>query len=128
MLRQLQEWSIRRAADKRARTSAWAEADRVGIDGLTNFERDAVAALTPITGPLSLSRAGSGMPYLFGPIPNSQMTLYLYGDEAQVHGFEPSYRRERWDFTLPQESIADLVGYVREALQPNKSLERTRGR
>jgi len=126
MLRQLQEWSRRRAAEKRAHNAAWAEAERVGDDGLSNFERDAIAALTPMTGALFLERAGAGMPYLFGPIPATPLTLYLYADEAQVHGMKPAYRRESWDFTSPQESIADLVGYVREALQPNKSLERTR--
>jgi hypothetical protein len=128
MLRQLQEWSRRRAAEKRARSAAWAEAEQVGDDGFTNFERDAIAALTPITGSLMLNRASAGMPYLFGPIPATLLTLYLYADEAQVHGREPAYRRERWDFDSPQESISDLVGYVREALQPNKSLERTRER
>ena len=128
MLRQLQEWSRRRGEEKRARSAAWAEAERMGDDGLTNFERDAIAALTPITGSLLLNRAGSGMPYLFGPIPTTPLTLYLYADEAQVHGRKPAYRRERWDFSSPQESISDLVGYVREALQPNKSLERTRER
>jgi hypothetical protein len=128
MLRQLQEWSRRRAEEKRARNAAWVEAERVGDDGLTNFERDAIAALTPITGTLLLNRAAAGMPYLFGPIPATPMTLYLYADEAQVHGIEPAYRRERWDFSSPQESISDLVGYVHEALQPNNSFERTRGR
>jgi hypothetical protein len=66
------------------------------------------------------------MPYLFGPIPSTQLTLYLYSDEAQVHGKKPVYMRERWDFESPQESIADLVQNVRAALQPNTSLERTR--
>jgi hypothetical protein len=56
------------------------------------------------------------------------MVLYLYADEAQVYGIEPPYRRERWDFDFPGDSISDLVAYVRRALQPNTSLARTRER
>jgi hypothetical protein len=128
MLRQLQEWSRARREARQARASAWTEAERVGEDGLTNFERDVIAALTPLTGQLTLTRAKEGLPLLSGPIPNSTMTLCLYADEAQVHGIEPPYRRESWDFDLPRDSISDLVSYVRRALQPNTSLERARGR
>jgi len=133
MLRKLQDWSRRRADRKAARAdmeatgaTAWARAVHVGDDELTNFERDAIAALEPITGPLSLERASSGLRVLSGQIPNTAMTLYLYADEAQVHGLRPAYRRERWDFISPQESVSDLVNYVRNVLQPNISLQRDR--
>jgi hypothetical protein len=135
MLRQLQEWSRRRAEMRAARadrevagSTEWAKAEHVGDDGLTNFERDAISALEPITGPLSLVRASSGLPVLRGSIPNTRMTLHLYADEAQVHGLKPAYRRERWDFNSPQDSISDLVNYVRNVLQPNISLQADRER
>jgi hypothetical protein len=126
MLRRIHAWFSNRRATATRRAAAWAHANDIGADGLTVFEKQAIDALQPVTGALNLRRAGEKMPYLVGPIPNSAMTLYLYGDEAQVSGIGHGYRMERWDFESPEASISDLLGYVRSALQSDSSLERSK--
>jgi hypothetical protein len=110
------KWRAMRRARKADRELAWRGASDIGVDGLSNFERKAIAALEPITGSLTLSRANAKMPYLWGPVPKSNLVLYLYGDEAQVHGASTKYMRERWDYESPEASIRDLVKFIREHL------------
>jgi hypothetical protein len=120
-------WVQRRRTDREASESAWREATALGADGRTNFERMALGELEAIVGPITVARGSGQMPYLFGVIPGTDLTLYLYADEAQVHGGARMFRKERWDYRLPKDSIADLVAYVRASLPSNNRFERSRG-
>ena len=79
---------------------------------MTTFERDALAALEPLTGALTLTRKSGRLPFLTGPIPGTDLVLYLYGVEAQVAGPHVSFRKEEWDYDTPADSIKDLVAFV----------------
>jgi hypothetical protein len=120
-------WLQRRRVNREASESAWREAAVLGADGRTNFERMALSELEAIVGPIALARGSSQMPYLFGVIPGTNLTLYLYADEAQVHGGARIFRKERWDYRLPEDSIEDLVAFVRASLPSNNRFERSRG-
>jgi hypothetical protein len=113
--------------DREVSESAWREANALGDDGRTNFERVALSELEAIVGPITLARGSSQLPYLFGPIPGTDLTLYLYADEAQVHGGPRIFRKERWDYRPPQDSIEDLVSFVHASLPSNNRFERSRG-
>jgi hypothetical protein len=110
------EWQEKRRFKKAAREAAWQDANDTGADGLSNFERRVLAALEPVVGPLSLIRAGAKMPYLWGSVPNTNLVLYIYGDEAQVHGDRQIFRKERWDYDSPDAYIRDLVAFIRNRL------------
>jgi len=58
------------------------------------------------------------MPYLWDPVPNTNLVLYIYGDEAQVHGDRVKFTKERWDYDSPEDSIQDLVKFISERLPP----------
>jgi hypothetical protein len=120
-------WLQRRRVDREASESVWREATALGADGQTNFERMALSELEAIVGPITLARGSTQMPYLFGVIPGTDLTLYLYADEAQVHGGARTFRKERWDYRLPKDSIEDLVAFVRASLPSNNRFERSRG-
>jgi hypothetical protein len=120
-------WIQRRRMDREASESAWREATVLGADGRTNFERLAVSELEALVGPIALARGSEQMPYLFGVIPGTDLTLYLYADEAQVHGGARKFLRERWDYRFPKDSIEDLVAFVRVSLPSNNRFERSRG-
>jgi len=127
MFRKIKQWFVRERTRRAASISAWAGMAELGDDGFSQFERQAIAALETITGRLTLVRSEGDMHFLTGTIPNTSLTLYLYEDEAQVSGPDTSYRKERWDFDRPAESIDHLGSFIRVRLQSNKSLERTRG-
>jgi hypothetical protein len=119
MFQRLTAWRNRRRAAKIARTSAWRTAEDTGDDSLTNFQRLALPALEAVTGPLALSRAGTNESYLTGPILNTDLVLYLYTDEAQVHGATRRFIAEKWDYDSPEALINELVSFVRTSLQSN---------
>jgi hypothetical protein len=127
VLQSFKSWVQRRRMNREARESAWREANVLGADGKTNFERLAVSELEALVGPITLARGGEQMPYLSGGIPGTDLTLYLYADEAQVHGGARKFLRERWDYRRPKDSIEDLVAFVRANLPSNNRLERSRG-
>ena len=104
-------WPARRRERRRQFDAAWYLQDRPGSDGLSPFERDAIAALEPVVGKLALVRNENGC--LIGQIPNSEMRLFLWGNEAQVWASGSKFRREYWDYDTPNESIADLLRFVR---------------
>ena len=81
-----------------------------------------ISALETLTGHLDLKRAES-QDILVGTVPGTPWTLYIYGDEIQVDTGERGYRRERWDFATPEDSIADVVAFVRKGLRSNSALE-----
>ena len=126
MLASFTAWLQRKRQSHAAQKSAWSEASTFGEDGYTNFERDAIARLGSITGKLSLIRGNGDPLQLSGPIPDTPLVLYLCVDEAQVHGVGVSYRKEKWDFDTPEDSVKSLVSFVREYLQSNNRIERPR--
>jgi hypothetical protein len=128
VLHRIRAWWKRIRESHAVHIVAWSEADTVGADGYTNFERNAITSLEPITGKLTLVRGTGNLLLWTGPIPGTPLVLYLYGDEAQVWGPKVSYRKEQWDFDTPAESVESLVTFVRACLQSNKSLERSRER
>ena len=119
MFQQFTGWWKRRRGRKVAHTSAWRTADNAGADGLTNFQRLALPALEAVTGPLVLSRAGANETYLIGPIPDTDLVVYLYADEAQVHGTARHFTAEKWDYDSPEALINGMVSFVRAGLQSN---------
>ena len=119
MALQLTGWWKRLRARSKAHDLAWQSAEDVGKDGLTNFQRLALPALEAVTGPLTLSRVGRNEFYLTGPIPNTDLVLYLYTDEAQAHGSSRKFIAEKWDYDSPEALINALVSFVRAGLQSN---------
>jgi hypothetical protein len=78
---------------------------------------------------LTIERGGRvDRPTLSAQMGDTGLVLTLWGEDAQVHDAQGHslYRRERWDFASPQESIADLVAKVRANLRPNNRFERSR--
>ena len=121
MFQGFKSWRLRRKERRAAREAAWRGADELGQDGLSRFERQAIAALEPLVGRLKLVRSDGELRVLTGPIPGTAMKLYLYADEAQVWGPKKPFRRERWDYDSPEDSIRDLVAFVTTNLQSNNA-------
>jgi len=82
-----------------------------------------VKALEPVTGPLALKRSGKRESYLAGAISGTDLVLYLYLDEAQVHGSKHRFIAEKWDYDSPDTLIDGLVSFVRARLQSNHAFE-----
>jgi hypothetical protein len=120
MLARLIGWVKQRRKARNTGEAAWRAALMTGQDGLTSFERDAVAAIEILAGRLSVERSGRpDRPTLSARIPNSDLVVTLWGEDAQlqtVNG-ESIYRKERWDFSTPQESVADLARCVASYLR-----------
>ena len=123
MFRRLINWLQRQRLNSAAHASAWRGAAESGPDDLTNFQRLAVKALEPVTGPLALNRSGTGESYLSGSISGTDLVLYLYLDEAQVHGAKHRFIAEKWDYDSPGTLIDGLVSFVRARLQSNRAFE-----
>jgi uncharacterized cupin superfamily protein len=114
----LNERRVARAASK----AAWRDAIATAPDGLTGFERQALVAVEKLVGHLSIERSGRfDRPTLSARIPNSSLVLTLWGEDAQVHRVDGRevYRKERWDFATPQESMDDLVDKMAMYLRSN---------
>lgn len=113
MLAEIKKWLAKRRIKTAAWESAWANAALYGTDGRTNFQRLALAALTPLFETLKLeSKSGEVGPYLVGPLPGTELTIYLYVDEAQVHGKLRGFVREKWDYDTPAEFVTGLISFV----------------
>ena len=68
----------------------------------------------------SLSEAkGLDRPTLSARIPNCDLVMTLWGEDAQLHtaNGQSVYRKERWDFSTPQESVAGLTNSVASHLR-----------
>jgi len=116
-------WLRDRRNAKTESEAAWRAAIATGPDGLTGFERDAIAAIEAIAGRLSCERSGrNDQPTLSARVPKCDLVLTLWGEDAQlqsVHG-KIIYRRERWDFVTPQESIRELAKTVASAIESSE--------
>jgi hypothetical protein len=117
MLQRFKNWLATRRARRAAWDAAWDAVSATGPDGLTEYERRAIAQLEPLVGPLSLTRNTAGC--LSGAIPGTEMTLYLWADEAQVGAPDVNLRRERWDYDSPEASLEDLRNFIAARLQSN---------
>jgi hypothetical protein len=120
MLTRLTNWIRKRQTARIASEAAWGEEIVTGPDGLTGFERDAVAAIETLAGRLSIERSGRlDKPTLSARIPNCDLVMTLWGEDAQLHtaNGQSVYRKERWDFSTPQESVADLTNSVASHLR-----------
>ena len=124
MITRLTRWLKRRRLASAARASAWRDAQDLGSDGLTNFQRLALCALEPLTGHLTLTRAGSAESYLTGSLCGTDLVLYLYADEAQVHSTKERFIAEKWDYDSPNALANGLVSFVRARLQSNPAPHR----
>jgi len=60
---------------------------------------------------------------LAGAISGTDLVLYLYLDEAQVHGSKHRFIAEKWDYDSPDTLIDGLVSFVRARLQSNHAFE-----
>jgi hypothetical protein len=123
MLARFISWLKGRRTARIASEAAWRDAIATGTDGLTTFERDAVAAIETIAGRLAIERSGSlDRPTLSVRIPNCDLVMTLWGEDAHLHTVngQSIYRKERWDFSTPQESVADLTKYVASHLRSQK--------
>ncbi|HEV7612266.1 MAG TPA: hypothetical protein VGO37_10350 [Steroidobacteraceae bacterium] len=114
MLAAFRSWLSRHRARKAAWHQAWSGADVYGDDGLTNFQRLALASLEQALGPLSLvEAAGTAGRYLTGKIPETYFTLYLYADELGAQGISQRFIREKWDCDTPEAMVGEFVAFVR---------------
>lgn len=91
------------------RKRAWLGRCSPDTDGLTPLQREAAAALQGAFPGLTLSMAGNGECHLVGILPNSQATIFVYPDGAQVRAGAVDFRAERWDYDNPAALIAALI-------------------
>ena len=122
LLRKLQE-SI---ASRRFRKQAWLGQDQPDADGVTPFQRAAVAALQDEFAGVLFSSTGSKELYLRGELPGANATLFIYKDGAQLQARTAEFRAERWDYESPSALIKELLDHGRAALRSNTSPKRTR--
>lgn len=114
MFAAFRSWLSRHRARKAAWHQAWSGADVYGDDGLTNFQRSALASLEQALGPLSLvEAAGTAGRYLTGKIPETDLTLYLYSDELGAQSISQRFIREKWDCDTPEAMVREFVAFVR---------------
>jgi hypothetical protein len=74
----------------------------------------------PLTGALSLVEAsGAAGRYLTGPVPGTDLTIYLYVDEVQAHAHSRRFIREKWDYDTPEALVSDFVTFLRGSLRSN---------
>ena len=115
LLRKLQE-SI---GSRRFRKQAWLRQDQPDADGVTPFQRAAVAALQDEFAGVSFSSAGGKEPYLRGELPSANATFFIYKDGAQLQARTADFRAERWDYESPSALIKELLNHGRAALRSN---------
>jgi len=111
--RKFQELSRLRQLRKRA----WLGQDLPDAEGITPFQRTAVAALQGEFAGVSFSAAGSKEIYLRGELPGADTTFFIYKDGAQLQARTAGFRAERWDYESPSALIEKLVLHGREALR-----------
>lgn len=92
--------------------AAWAGQDAAGDDGLTPFQRSAVAALSTVVGDVVLLRCGNRETYLRCDLPGSATFLLVYEDGVEVHGAHP-WTAECQDYRTPAELIDRMLVAVR---------------
>lgn len=130
MLRWFTNWVVRNREWRAAHDVAWRHATEIGNDSLSTFQRLAIASVETVTGPLKLkSQAFEDLPnetYLTGRIPHTDLTLYLYKDEAQVHGLKRAqFIAEKWDYDNPEALVKALENYLRSLNAANPAFKRT---
>lgn len=103
-------------SEAREYQAAWEGQDSVGDDGLTPFQRSALAALTASIGEIAVTRCGRKETYLRCDLPASTTFLFVYEDGAEVHG-PRAWRAECYDYMTP----ADLIDGMLEAVRTNVS-------
>ncbi len=91
--------------------AAWAGQDAVGDDGLTPFQRSAVAALSAVVADIAFSRCGNRETYLRCDLPGIAF-LFVYEDGVEVHGAHP-WTAECQDYRTPAELIDRMLVAVR---------------
>jgi hypothetical protein len=104
-----------RAEERRAFGQAWRDAADIGDDLLSNFQRNAVSAIKAEVGSMSLMTGGEMESYLYGSVPGTSLSLYVYRDEAQVHGSASRFSAEKWDYDSPAQLIGKLVKFIKDA-------------
>jgi hypothetical protein len=109
------KWLERRAEERRAFDEAWRGAADIGDGGLSNFQRSAIAAIEAEVGSISLTTDGEKESYLRGSVPGTSLSLYVYRDEAQVHGSESRFIAEKYDYDSPTQLIGKLVKFIKDA-------------
>lgn len=110
---------LRKIQESCRRKQAWLGQDAPDSEGVTSFQRAAVAALQREFSGLAFSAAGSKEPYLCGGLPGADATLFIYKDGAQLQAHTVGFRAERWDYESPSALIEELVRHGREALRSN---------
>ena len=115
LLRKLQE-SIE---SRRLRKQAWLGQDKPDADGVTPFQRAAVAALQDEFTGVSFSSVGNKELYLRGELPGGNATLFIYEGGAQLQARTTEFRAERWDYESPSALIKELLNQGRAALRSN---------
>ncbi len=115
LLRKLQE-SIEL---RRFRKQAWLGQDEPDAEGVTPFQRAAVAALRCEFAGVSFSSAGGKELYLRGALPGADATFFIFEDGAQLQTRTAEFRAERWDYDSPSALIKELLLHGRAALRSN---------
>jgi len=104
---------------RRLRKQAWLGQDQPDAEGVTPFQRAAVAALKCEFAGLSFSSAdGKGL-YLRGELPGADATFFIYEDGAQLETRTAEFRAERWDYDSPSALIKELLLRGRAAMRSN---------
>ena len=115
LLRKLQE-SIE---SRRFRKQAWLGQDQPDAEGVTPFQRAAVAALQCEFASVSFASGSSKELCLRGALPGADATFFIYKDGAQLQARTAEFRAERWDYESPSALIKELLLHGRAALRSN---------
>lgn len=115
LLRKLRE----ALASYQRRKQAWRGQDLPDADGLTPFQRSAVAALQSEFANLTFSTEGDQERHLCGTLPGADAVFFIYRDGAQLQTAAADFRAERWDYESPSTLIAKLVLHSREVSRCN---------
>jgi hypothetical protein len=104
---------------RREHGEAFARAAERDHDGITQFQRDLLAAVVHLLPPRSFRTElhQDGTKYMVARLPAADAELFVYANEAGIHGAALHRVFEEWDFRTPSE----LIAAVRSSLEAKRA-------
>ena len=126
MLNWLKRWRESSREWGHGQNVVWPDFVTVSVNGLTQFQNQAVQKLVASVGPIQLQQAGTTETYLTGKLPGTESVIFIYPDGAQIHNNSKAvFMAEREDHATPQELIQQFLAAASAEVQPNYSVKWT---